>query len=1371
MKETGSEKATSPGAESLKGQRLGRYLLQEKLGAGGMGTVYKALDTLLNRAVAVKVLSSQFSQNQKYIERFLREARATAALDHPHVVRAIDVGQEGQHFFFVMEFVEGSNVLKLLKARKRFSQSEALPVAIQIAQALQHAAKKNIIHRDIKPENIMVCPSGQAVLTDLGLAKATDDRATTITQTGQTLLSPHYGSPEQIRGDPDIDGRTDIYSLGMALYHMVTGKLAFDGPSAAVIMAQHLHEPFPDPRAACPDLSASFCQVLQMMVEKDPADRYQTPDELLEDLLSVEEGRPPEHAGSPQPDLDKRRGRARRRALRGGRKSRLWGPVAVAAASILLLIGALGVAVSLSNSRAPVSQKPAPLQPPTPSRPPSGENREQSAYAVATGEGQKAANDPAARMALWKKFLQDFPKGEYSGEARRLYAQAKADDYRIRYLNLADRCEDRLSGQQFQEAEGDLASMEGLTREATESGIMLEIPMEQTLEALQRRLDRGRNEQRQEAAYRQAQAKAAGASDPKARIGIWKQFQKEFPGVENQAVESRLDAERHAILQECETRYRARIGDFDAGLARGELDKAEAVLKEVRSLAAAAAESGVALAIPEGQGPEALSRRIQREREHQALLKDYQARYTGLIIRIRTALIKDQLEQAETDLAGAEGLVAEAQGRGVALSLPADDQPEVLRRALQQKQARQVLYKEWLDRYETLAASFQGSLTQGDLGSAEADLKEAETIIQTAARAGFELQLRPDQKPEVFHERLQEENDRRTALDEYTSRYRRLVARFDAWLAKGEIEPAEADLKEIEGLVRDRGGMPPKIQADETPESLHQRLVSALAAREERAFQAARSAAAGASGPGAAIESWNLFLKAYPASQRVEEARAAIRMVYPDHYGRKLAAFNQLLEKGGLEEAERQLESAEQLIPEAARAGLPMELSADRNPDALRKKLNEARVAYIETQAFLAAMARVAEAPGPQDAVAAWKAFLEKHPTGRQAGNARQGILEVYPSFYLRRAENFENELKSDRFEEAMNHVQAAEDLIQQANQAGLPMSLPGDRKPEALRKRLAERRGAYERRHIPGRIVQMGTFELPLEEQDAAGNPIRKGADEKTGYPLEIRHRATGMHFLFVPAGRFLMGSPESEKGTRRPDEEPHAVTLAQFFYMGKHEVTLKEVKAFDQATGRLTAKVIALQKQADEAAKDLGLEKTAVKSWIQPGFRQTDAHPAVHLSWNDVEAFLMWLNLDMAQPVFRLPTEAEWEYACRGGSASRHFWGDDESEAARFANINKVDGARTSPVGSRKPNGFGLYDMLGNVREWCEDGYDEGYYRTGPAPVNQERGKYRVWRGGGWLDLAKDARCAARGRSKPEYEDNALGFRLVAILPALNP
>src|SRR3954463_12935634 len=216
--------------EERKSSQIPGYQLLGKLGKGAMATVYKAKQISLDRIVAVKVLPKRSSENLEFVERFYKEGKAAARLSHNNIVQAIDVGSspEGYHYF-VMEYVEGKTLFDIMQPPpvgegKAFGEAEALDITIQICDALAHAHQRGLIHRDVKPKNILLTPQGVAKLTDLGLARATDDKDAAESEAGKAYGTPYYISPEQIRGDVDIDFRADIYSLGATMYHLVTGS-------------------------------------------------------------------------------------------------------------------------------------------------------------------------------------------------------------------------------------------------------------------------------------------------------------------------------------------------------------------------------------------------------------------------------------------------------------------------------------------------------------------------------------------------------------------------------------------------------------------------------------------------------------------------------------------------------------------------------------------------------------------------------------------------------------------------------------------------------------------------------------------------------------------------------------------------------------------------------------------------------------------------------------------------------------------------------------------------------------------------------------------------------------------------------------------
>jgi len=337
----------------------GRYRLEELIGAGGMSTVYRALDLTLERQVAIKLMHREFADDSDQLERFRREARAVAQLSHPHIVSVIDAGEDQGRPYIVFEYIAGQT----LKARIRSGQipiPEAVAYAIEIARALGAAHARNIVHRDVKPQNVLIDAEGSAKVTDFGIARSLDEEG--LTADGRVLGTTDYVSPEQAMGQP-VTGQSDVYSLGIVLWEMLVGSPPFQGENQVAVAMKHVREPLPDVQVRRPNVSAALGAVVEHATSKRLHRRYAGADEIeadLEEALAIETARAGQVTGEATSVL---------RTLPGPARSRLplrlrvptW--VAPALALVLVLTGVL-VVIMLAGSTHRGTGRPAPTPAP-----------------------------------------------------------------------------------------------------------------------------------------------------------------------------------------------------------------------------------------------------------------------------------------------------------------------------------------------------------------------------------------------------------------------------------------------------------------------------------------------------------------------------------------------------------------------------------------------------------------------------------------------------------------------------------------------------------------------------------------------------------------------------------------------------------------------------------------------------------------------------------------------------------------------------------------------------------------------------------------------------------------------------------------------
>src|SRR4051795_930895 len=345
----------------------GRYRLEERIGSGGMSTVYRAFDETLERWVAIKVLHQTMEDDPVQLERFRREARTAARLSHPNVVTVIDAGEDDGHPFIVFEYVDGDTLKGLIKRTGPLPVVEAVAYAIEVGRGLMAAHQERLVHRDVKPQNVLIDPDGRAKVTDFGISRSLD--ADGLTATGRVLGTTDYVAPEQALGE-DVTEQSDVYSLGICLFEMLTGGVPFTAESQVGVAMKHVREPLPDVQALRPEMSAALAAIVERSTSKERRNRYADAGDMVDDLeqaLAIEAARAGATNGEATSVLRALPSEAAEFAPRRLRRRRpwLWGFVivvlaAAGVAAFLVLRHAGGGGGSEAQAAAPAPPKPGP---------------------------------------------------------------------------------------------------------------------------------------------------------------------------------------------------------------------------------------------------------------------------------------------------------------------------------------------------------------------------------------------------------------------------------------------------------------------------------------------------------------------------------------------------------------------------------------------------------------------------------------------------------------------------------------------------------------------------------------------------------------------------------------------------------------------------------------------------------------------------------------------------------------------------------------------------------------------------------------------------------------------------------------------------
>jgi eukaryotic-like serine/threonine-protein kinase len=365
--EEGGGPATEAGRRQPRDRLIGgtldgRYRVERRIGSGGMSIVYLAFDETLERPVAIKVLDSDISRDPNALERFRREARTVAQISHPHVVMVIDAGEDQGHPYIVFEHVRGETLKDRIRREGPLPVSEAVAYAIEIGRALEAAHDRQLVHRDVKPQNVLIDEEGRAKVTDFGIARSLELGAHQLTAAGRVVGTTDYVSPEQALGN-EVTGSSDVYSLGIVLYEMLTGEVPFKGENNVSVAMKHVRESLPDVQQGRPEISAALAAVVERATAKDAAARYTSAKEMvhdLEEVLAFEAAR----AGGPEGEATAVLNQLQPELAGRGRRRRAWRmPLYVLLALLLAAGAALAVrSFDSGGGKAPVAQNLSAIQ-------------------------------------------------------------------------------------------------------------------------------------------------------------------------------------------------------------------------------------------------------------------------------------------------------------------------------------------------------------------------------------------------------------------------------------------------------------------------------------------------------------------------------------------------------------------------------------------------------------------------------------------------------------------------------------------------------------------------------------------------------------------------------------------------------------------------------------------------------------------------------------------------------------------------------------------------------------------------------------------------------------------------------------------------
>ncbi|MHC4249871.1 MAG: SUMF1/EgtB/PvdO family nonheme iron enzyme, partial [Planctomycetota bacterium] len=1311
-KDQAQELLNAVAVQTGEARLVGGYEVVAPLGQGGMGAVYKAKKLDTDEFVALKILPPSMA-TERLVARFKREAEITSGLESEHIVRCVEFGYDEKRkcHFCALEYIEGEDLGKRLKRDGAIPEAEATEIARAVAEALRHAHLNGLVHRDVKPANIMVTPEGTAKLLDLGLARPAGEDAARLTQDGLFVGSAYYASPEQGRGEADLDVRSDIYSLGGTLYHMVTGDPPFAGLPAAEVVQKHSSDTIPWPATANPDLSQGLSAIIAKMMAKAPDERYETPGDFAADLDLLTEGREPGAlAAPPKKSTVAKRPRAKSRAAPSGRRSTPKrsgadapprarehgrGPSRQAASKLPYAVGGGAVAVLAilalvfagGPERKPRERAPSPpLEAVAPEAaaalpiPPVAES-EPAALTVAEGEPPEPAEALVPEVA--PELVPQAP-GQID-----LSVPTGPEPPVDAALDLTSGL---VAHWEFDEgtAAATAADSSGNGHNGSNLNVTTGLP------------GRVGNCYAFNGSSSHVAVPSLGQTFTKATFSVWvniDEIQQNNDSIIH--TDDWSDGSLHYMF--------GRSGRISFCTNGGGQPEARSVFT------AADIGNWVHLAAtydstanppmthyrngsPDGTGGErgtTLDFTSASDIGSRDTSRWFRGRMDDFRIYDRALSVVEVKALFESRTAPEPAVVAafpDALGRGLVGHWKFDGTEGAAARDSSGKGAH---------------GKITGAVrVAGKLGGALSFDGSGDTVEFGAADVGppWSLGLWVKREPgpkrvttlmnsKRFSLRLKQIGTTdRLGFTTYGVKDYVLdaAAPVGVWCHVTFVGTAEGTSVYVNGVKRASHpaaiGMPMGGVGrgeDHSPKALIDDI---------RAYDRALSAG----------EVEALFRGHGPPSEPKTPAKPT----------RLLAELDEFLMKGDHAVA---LAWSKEAAGDDRYAELAEEVASV--PGVCQAIESRGNAGLAGAQARVGTEVRL------------------RIRIGTISGELKEAAAEklVVATTYT---------INREKREKAVDvHWKAL--ALDQVDE----FAREGGWKPEGADAAVARAYLELGRGKVDAAAKALGgAGDHPfaahlLRKIDGLSKPPEAARSKRDTPPPTLTldlGRGVRMEMVYVKPGRFVMGGTEdaNPRSAYQGIEKPkHEVTITQGFYLGKYEVTQSQYEAVMGAN---------------------------------PSKRKGPDLPVEQVTWHQAVQFCLLASGRMGKLV-RLPTEAEWEYACRAGSAERYSFGSDAARLSEFAWHKGNAGGRTHPVGQKTPNAWGLHDMHGNVWEWVADWYAADYYAKSPAkdPQGPDTGDRRLLRGGSWFfDVGYKCRSAFRHHNLPKRPYQTLGFRAVVSL-----